>query len=355
MKIRNLFASVFAASLLFMTACKDDNNEAIVSKGAYEGGILVSVEGGFNKNQAEVSYITSDLASMSENIFAANNNKQVLGDVLQTIGFKDDKAYLVVNNSNKVEVVNRYSFQKLTTFQVEQPRAIAFNGNNTYITTNDFFGKYALNVFNAATNASVKTISFDRYAEKVVSVGNYVVVQTDGSTYEMTPPYGEIPSGHTITTVNAGTNAIEKTITLTDDGIIRDMISANGYAYVLSSGKTDSYIYEIDAATGSFKSSKLTGVANADNLRFAGGNLYFMDGSRGVYTKATASTAAPTKMFTYPATTDLYPYAFDVIDGKIYIADVNFNSSSKVMVYSMTGSLLKSFNMGNGVNGFYKN
>lgn len=354
MKIKNLFASVLAASLLFMTACKDDN-DVIVSKGAYEGGILVSVEGGFNKNQGEVSYITPDLASMSENIFALNNNKQVLGDVLQTLGFKNDKAYLVVNNSNKVEVVNRYSFQKLTTFQVEQPRAIAFNGNNMYITTNNFFGKYALNVFNAANNAPVKTITFDRYAEKVVSVGNYVVVQTDGSAYETTEPYAEIPSGHTITTVNAGTNAIEKTITLTDDGIIRDMVSANGYAYVLSSGKKDSYIYEIDAATGSFKSSKLANVANADKLRFAGGNLYFMDGSRGVYTKATTSTAAPTKLFTYPSTENLYPYALDIIDGKIYIADVNFNSSSKVMVYSMTGSLLKSFSMGNGVSGFYKN
>ena len=91
MKIRKLLAGFFAASLLLTTACKDDEIlENDIVKGAYQGGILLGVEGGFNKNQAEVSYLSSDLSTLSENIYASNNDNQPLGDVLQTIAFKDD-------------------------------------------------------------------------------------------------------------------------------------------------------------------------------------------------------------------------------------------------------------------------
>lgn len=139
MKIRKLLAGFFAASLLLTTACKDDEIlENDIVKGAYQGGILLGVEGGFNKNQAEVSYLSPDLSTLSENIYASNNDNQPLGDVLQAIAFKDDKAYLVVNNSNKVEVVDRYTFKKTATFQAEQARGIAFAGNYVYVTSNDF-------------------------------------------------------------------------------------------------------------------------------------------------------------------------------------------------------------------------
>ena len=70
MKIRKLLAGFFAASLLLTTACKDDEIfENDIVKGAYQGGILLGVEGGFNKNQAEVSYLSSDLSTLSENIY----------------------------------------------------------------------------------------------------------------------------------------------------------------------------------------------------------------------------------------------------------------------------------------------
>lgn len=355
MKIGKLLTGFFAASLLLTTACSDDEIlDNYVAKGAYDGGILIGVEGGFNKNQAEVSYLSSDLSTLSENIFAANNTQQPLGDVLQTIAFKDDKAYLVVNNSNKVEVVDRYSFKKTATFQAEQARGISFAGNYVYVSSNDFFSKYEVNVYNASTFAPVKKISFDRYAEKIVNVGDQIVVQTDGSTYEMTPPYNEIPTGHTITTINSATNTVDKTITLTDNGIISDLISANGFAYVLSSGNTDSYIYEINTKTGTFTSSKLVGI-KASKLRFSGSSLYFADSEGNIYSKGTAANATATKLFKYTKTAGLYLYGLNIIDDKIFISDVNFNGPSKIYIYSLQGNLIKTLSAGVGVNAFYKN
>ncbi len=355
MKIRKLLTGLFAASLLFTTACKDDEIiDNIVPKGAYEGGILVGVEGGLNKNQAEVSYLSSDLSTLSENIFAANNAQQPLGDVLQTIAFKDDKAFLVVNNSNKVEVVDRYTFKKTATFQAEQARGIAFAGNYVYVSSNDFFSKYEVNVYNASTFAPVKKLSFDRYAEKIVNVGDQIVVQTDGSTYEMTPPYNEIPTGHTITTINSATNTVDKTITLTDNGVISGMVSGNGFAYVMSSDAQDTYIYEVNPKAGTFTSSKVAGVT-AGNLRFYGNSLYFIGSDGNVYSKGTSAGATPTKLFKHTKTSGLYVYGFDIIDDRVYISDVNFNGPSKIYIYSMQGNLVKTLSAGVGVNAFYKN
>ncbi len=353
MKIRKLLTGIAAVSLMFITSCNDDDN-MYTPKGAYDGGILVGVEGGFNKNQAEVSFLSSDLSTLTENIFAANNSAQPLGDVLQTIAFKEDKAYLVVNNSNKVEVVDRYTFKKTATFQAYQARGIAFANSYIYVSSNDFFSTYEVNVYNASNFAPVKKISFDRYAEKIVTAGDHIVVQTDGSTYEMTPPYNEIPSGHTIATINPSTNTVEKTITLTDDGIISDMVSGNGYAYVLSSDAQDTYIYEVNPKTGTFTSSKVAGVT-AGKLRFYGNSLYFIDSDGNVYSKGTSAAATATKLFKHTKTSGLYVYGFDIIDGRVYISDVNFNGPSKILIYSMQGSLQKTISAGVGVNGFYKN
>lgn len=352
MKIKHLLVGICATSLLMTTSCNDDNNETFISKGAYEGGIFVGVEGSIKDNNAEVSYLPVDQSQKPiENIYALNNADKPLGDVLQTIAFKDEKAYLVINNSNKIEVVNRYSFKNMATINSSQPRGIAFANNNIYVSSNNFFNTYKVDIYDEATNAAITSIALPRYAEKIVSVGNYVVVQSDGSKY--IPQ--EAPTGHTITTIDAKTNTIAKTITLTDDGIIRDVVASNGFAYVLTGDKKDSYIYEINPSTGAFTTSKLSGIANASLLRSSGNLLYFVDDQRNVYSKPTASASAATKLFTSEKMDNYYIYGFDIIDSKVFISNTNFINPSKVTVYSLQGTVLNKLTLGKGVNGFYKN
>ncbi len=352
MKINKLLTGLFASVLLTFAACNDDDFDFNNQETSYSG-ILVANEGSFNKPDATVDFLSADLGESKSNIYKSVNNED-LGDVLQTIGFKGTNAFLVLNNSNKILIVNRFNFQKnaTVTSNLVNPRYIAFTDSQYYVTNNNFFDTYKLNIYNNADNSFIKSIPFTRYAEKVVEAAGNIIVQTDGSTYDSN--YNELPTGHTITIVKPTTNAIDKTVTLPDSGIIKDLVSYEGSAYALSSTATNSYIYKINPTDGTFSTVTLTGIANVQKLRIDSGYFYFLDVGNKVYSKLTTVPASEIKtLFTAPG---YGAYGFDIIDGKIFVSDASFTGESTSYVYNAsTGAQIKSFKSGIGTNGFYKN
>ncbi|WP_294287906.1 hypothetical protein [uncultured Chryseobacterium sp.] len=358
MKIRKILSLAFASALLFNIACSDDEFVMETQKTDYTNGIIIANEGGFTTPTSDVSYVSNDLAALQNGIYAANNNKEILGSVLQTIGFRGDNAYLVMNTPNKIEIVNRQTFKKQATVtaNLDNPRYIAYSGSQYYVTNNNFGSVKKLNVYNSSDNSFVKSINFDRYAEKVVEAGGNIVVQTDGVYYDSTPPYASHPTGNTITIINTSSNSVATTVSLPNNGaIIKDLVSYNGSAYVLTSNDTASYIYKINTATGAYQTTTLTTIPQVQKLKIDSDKFYFVDYSK-VYSMSITSTTAPTAaLVSLTGVTNLY--GFNVIDGRLYIADAkNFTSDSKVSVYNANnGTLLTSFNTGIATNGFYKN
>lgn len=350
MKFPKILPSAFALTLLFNVSCRnsDDPIEEELPKGAYENGIIITNEGGYSTPTSTVSFIPNDLSKQEDNIFAKNNDNAVLGNVFQSIGFKGDLAYLVLNVPNKVEIVNRYTFKKNATItsNLSTPRYIAFTPNHTYITNHDFATVKKVNIYNNS-NEFVKSINFDRYAEKISSSNGFVYVQTDGLTYDSS--YNELATGHTISRINPATNAVDKTITLSDELIIRDMIADENFVYVVTSDYTNSNLYKITSATGNVEKITLTGVAGAQKLALDNGKLYFMTSGKKIYNLAANS---PNALFTATAS---YAYGFNVINGNIYVSDASFTGDSTVRIYNLTGTLVKTLSTGIATNGFYKN
>lgn len=348
MKLSKIFASAFAFTLLFNISCRNEDPVVEVPKGAYENGILIANEGGFSTPTASVTFLPNDLSAQEDNIYGKNNNNENLGNVFQSIGFKNDNAFLVMNVPNKIEVVNRYTFKKTATISanLEQPRYIAFTGNYTYVTNNNFYDVMKLNIYDAG-NSFVKSINFDRYAEKVVASNGFVYVQTDGITYDTN--YNELPTGHTITRINPSNNQVDKTITLTDNGAIRDMIADENTVYVLSSDNNQTYLYKIAAKTATVEQIALPGITNAAKLAIENNKIYFVTAAKQLYSM-NGNTVVP--MFGFE-TRNIY--GFNVIDGKVYIADPSFSANSITRVYNTSGTLLKTLTTGIGTNGFYKN
>ena len=349
MKISKLIASAFALTLLFNISCRnEDNFEEAIPKGAYENGILITNEGGFSTPTASVSYFSNDFAKQEDNIFKTNNGNAVLGNVFQSVGFKGDLAYLVLNVPNKVEIVNRYTFKKTNsiTSNLSTPRYIAFANNHTYITNNDFFSVRKVNIYDNADNF-VKSINFDRYAERITSSSNYIYIQTDGSTYDAS--YNELPTGHTITRINPLTNEVDKVITLNDEFIIKDMTSDANFVYVLTSNDSTSNFYKIAASTGIAEKISFENVAGGLKLAIDQNKIYMISSAKKVF-NITGNTA--NELFSVTANNI---YGFNVINGNVFVADPTFSSDSKTRIYSLTGTLLKTLTTGIGTNGFYKN
>ncbi|MPT35487.1 MAG: hypothetical protein E2604_10455, partial [Flavobacterium sp.] len=141
MKINKLLG-LGLLTAVFFASCTDEEivykeAPAAVAKGAYERGVLVVNEGNFGSPNAEVSYISSEFPTLFQNnIFNTVNPTKVLGNTAQSIGFNGDLAYIVLNGSNKIEVVNRYTFVSVATIQtgLQNPRYIAFANGKGYVT-----------------------------------------------------------------------------------------------------------------------------------------------------------------------------------------------------------------------------
>ncbi len=345
MKISKLLSALFAATLLFTTSCRtDDPIDEPQPKGAYENGIFLSNEGNFGSPTATVSFISNDL-SIENKIYSANNGGAALGDVLQNIGVNGDNAYLILNNSNKIEIVNRYTFKKVATVsdQVSQPRYIAFTGNNFYVTNSSGSSKF-VNVYNSTTNAFVKKIDLTSSGERIVEASGKIFVQN-----------ASFGSGNKITIINPTSNTVEKEVTV-PNGNIKKTISTGGNVYTIASTSTDSYIYKL-SPTGAISSTiTLTGIANGNNLEIDGTKFFFSSGAK-VYSMDLSSTVIPTTpVLTLTDNSWSALYGFSVIDGKIYISNANgFTADSTVEIYSTAGTLLKTVTAGRGTNGFYKN
>lgn len=339
------------ATSLALLSCRNDEAPDF-NTDPVEPSIVIANEGNFGRPNASITLSNLDFSQISQDVYAQQNGGEPLGEILQDIGFSGDRAYLVVNNSNKIEVVDRKTFKKTTTVtsNMVNPRYIAFSGKNYYVTNHNFFDVKKVNIYSTADNTFQKSITFPNYAEKITEAAGFVYVQTDGVTYDAN--YNEQPTGHTITRLNPATNAVDKTITLSDGGAIRDMISANGIVYVLSSDEKNAYLYKITGTSGAVQQVALTGLGKMSRLAEDAGQLYMLSAAKKVYSMPAASTTPPTAGF--PVTGD-YLYGLNVIKGNVMISDSDFKSNSTVRVYSTTGTLVKTFTAGIGTNGFYKN
>ncbi len=348
MKITKLLTAVFAALLFTTTSCRNDDEPTVETpKGAYADGILVANEGLVSQPVASIEFLSKDLSQQEENIYSKNNGNEKLGNILQSIGLKDDYAYLVMNVPNKVEIVNRYTFKKTATItaELDNPRYIAFAANQTYITNHDFFSTRKVNIYDN-TNKFVKSINFDRFAEKIVSSDNFVYVQTDGTSWNTGSP---VPTGHTVSRINPATNTVDKTVTLPDNLAVTDLVADSKFVYVLTADYTTSNLYKITANTGAFETISLPVGSSAQRLSIDQGKLYYLTSDNKV---GQINGNSATELFSVTAN---YAYGFNVIDGLVYVSDPTFISDTTSRIYNLSGTLVKTITTGLGTNGFYKN
>ncbi|SMP24510.1 hypothetical protein [Chryseobacterium profundimaris] len=346
MKITKLLTFVFAFALLFNISCSSD--DTISDEAYYGNGFLLSNEGNFGKPNADVTYISSDLNMKQDNIFSANNGESNLGDVLQMISFNGDNAFLLLNNSNKIQVVNRYNFKRggEITAQLNSPRYMAFANNNIYVTNDKYGGDKYVSIYRASDLSFVKKINFTDTVERIVEAGNNIFVQNASFGF-----------GNKITYITTSNNEIQSTITI-PNGNINKMIASNGTVYAIAAGTADSYIYQISNTGSITKTFTLTGISDATNLEIEKGRFYFTSGLKVYAMDLTASTVPTTPLFTVSDSVDPYSnlYGFSIVNDRIFVSDANgFTQDSKVSVYSTNGSLLKTFTAGKGTNGAYWN
>src|SRR5687767_14423871 len=170
---------LFATFTFLSTGCDNVNPPT----DQYTNGIFVVNEGAFGSSNAELSFIKSD-NSVLNNIYAAGNSGLQLGDVLQSMHISNGKAYLVVNNSNKVEVVNVSDLENTATISnLSLPRyMITYNGKGYISEWVGFSGDGNVKVVDLSTNLIIDSVVVGMQPEQMLLVGDKVLVANSADT-----------------------------------------------------------------------------------------------------------------------------------------------------------------------------
>lgn len=316
----------------------------------YSNGYIVANEGNYGSSNAEVSYINENNV-VTNNIYAAANGGANLGDVLQSIYFEGNRAFLVVNNSDKITVVNRTSFVKIAdiTDQIKQARFSTISNGKIYTTNSEVFSSTPfVTVHDATSFAFIKKIPLSESGEEILAL--------NGKIYVMKSFFG---AGNSIDVIDPTTDTIVDNITLSAG--LQSIKASGNDIIALCSDDSGTTVYKVSTATNSIiKSIKNAGVSagfygvklSLDGTKIyiaIGTNLYSLNEDLAVFSDSPFISVSDSQGF------DEF-YGLSTFDGKIFQGFANgFTGSSSVNVYNNTGVLQNSYQTTIGVNAVYKN
>jgi hypothetical protein len=341
-----LFLSVLAS-------CEaDDNNPAPTNSGTYGGGFFVLNEGLYGQGNSSVSFIDPAAGEVNQNIFSQVNGVD-LGDTATDVGFYEDLAFIVVNVSNTIEVVERGTFTSVATIdtELENPRKITFLMGLAYVTNwgnaSDPSDDYVA-VFDARTFDFLDKISVEEGPEAILVEGERIFVAHQGGW-----------SFNNKISVISG-NSVEKIIEVGD--VPNSLSVENGSLWVSSAGypdwagETAGSISKIDLST--LEVAKIFSNASASwhpsNLVVKNGVVYYTIGTE-VFGFGAGEESLPSEAHFIMQEVSNF-YGFKLHDGEIFATSANadFTGDGKLYVYdAATGNLEGTYATGINPNGIF--
>lgn len=106
MKYTNTCFAVLIIAFLFISCEKNNDNEGK----NFKNGFFIINEGAFTKNNGSISFYDTITGEVNNSIFYDANGRS-LGDVVQAMSIKDEKAFIVVNGSGTLEIVDINDFK----------------------------------------------------------------------------------------------------------------------------------------------------------------------------------------------------------------------------------------------------
>lgn len=332
----------FLIGVLLLTACRKDRPappvEQPVTMG--EGGVYITNEGNFGWGNAGVSYYDIANGAVVEDLYQPANGVS-LGDVCQSMRFFNGKGYVVVNNSNKVVVVDP----------------------NTFVATATITGFNSPRYFLPVSNAKAYVTDLYANAISIVDLNSYAItghIACRGATEELVLAYGKAFVTNTLRNhvyvIDTATDQLVDSIAVSRGGnsIVED---AQGKLWVACSGGggTQPALYRIDPATVQVEATYTFGSSSASPWRLTTNGdhsvLYFLNDD--VYRMAITDGTLPSTPFIAANDRNFYGLGVDSDNGTVYVADaIDYTQRGVVFRYATDGSAMDEFLAGRIPGGF---
>jgi hypothetical protein len=160
---------IFILSLILISACSK-NEEKPHGTFLSGNGVFLVNEGNFMGGNGSLSFYSYDSSKIYNDLFAAVNGRP-LGDVPNSMEINGDMAYIVVNNSGKIEVLKKNTLESVATIAgLISPRNIAFvSSSKAYVTS---MYSDSLIIVDLDNNSVAGYIDIRRSSESIVVAGD---------------------------------------------------------------------------------------------------------------------------------------------------------------------------------------
>lgn len=341
---RTLLLAIIAVTSL--ESCSDDDNGP---KGAFETGVFVVNEGNFQSANASISHFDPSTGNVMNNIYATSNSNAVLGDVAQSIFVSADVAYISVNNSNKMEVVNANTFEEITTIDALLPRYFISSGSKGYLTEWVSFGQTGqVSVIDLNSNTISSTITTDFGAEGMIISNDRLFVSNNFAA--------------NVSVIDLSTEQVVASINV-NNGPGQFELDANGDIWLICAGGfdpndfsplNDGALYKIDPIDYDFTVIELErNVASKIAMNRSKDAVYYYSGQN-LYKVGIKATSKPSNSFISESQAiGFYGLGVDPETDIIYLGDSKaFQANGTVFRYNADGTSIDNFTVGIAPNGF---
>jgi|GEM_PF-1180648 len=310
--------------------------------------VIVGNEGNFGSANATVTQYDFLNKTATDGVFL-NANGVGLGDVVQSITEIDNELYIVVNNSQKIVIVNPETFQQ--TGQISfgvgaSPREIVALGNGqAYVT--DLFGNY-INIVDLSTKQVLAdTIRVGRNPDKMLKLNDHVFVSNNG--------FG---ADSTIFKVDISSNSVVDTI-IVNRGPASMVEGLNNTIWVVSQGYAGDFDQDFNIIPGTDEPGGVFGFESENGAIFAsrdidsvGEDIGISKDKQNVYINSGGIQEISVLNFlSFERDTlirgNFYSFSFDAEGDRFFVSDAKtFTSAGEVRYYNSSGNLQGSFDTG---------
>ena len=307
-------------------------------------GMYILNEGLFLMNNSTLSYYNFETGEFTEDIFLDVNHRG-LGDVGNDLQQYGAKLYIVVNNSNIVEVVDPATASSLKTINLsgKQPRCLAFLDDKAYVSC--FDGDVVR--IDTATLEVDATVHTGPNPDGICVCNGKIYVSNSGGLNA--PNYG-----NTVSVIDPSSFTVIKDITV-EINPTRIKSWQNRYVYVVSNGNYSNVSYsfqKIDAQSDEMVKNYNLEVLNFDiyqNLAYVYTYDYSTMTSAWIKVLNLETDEVVKEQFISDGTQLKTPYGIKVnpLNGDVYITDAGtFTTNGDVYCFDQNGKKKFSFEAG---------
>lgn len=335
---------VIFISVILSSCIKDKPQEPVKTAVSVnsETKVLVVNEGNFGWGLGTISLYDPSSGAVIADYYQQQNNNGTLGNVCQSITKYNNSYYIVMNNSNKIVVVNANDFIKRATISgFNSPRyMLPITYSKAYVS--DLYAKY-IQVIDLNTNTITGSIPCLNGTEEMTLIYNKAFITNTNSNY--------------CYVVNTTNDIITDSINV-GKGNSSICIDKNSKVWVLSSGNTSANeaarLTRINSVTLQIEQSLQFNVGESPGklcINRTRDTLHYLN--NGVYQFQISAGILPSTPLINQGSKIYYGLGINPKDYHIYVSDaIDYVQKSKIEIYKPDGSFITKFNAGIISNGF---